>query len=55
MCAGAITHARIRRLIYGAEDSKAGAVHSVFQVLNNSRLNHKVEVTCGCWRRVAWS
>jgi tRNA(adenine34) deaminase len=47
MCAGAITHARIRRLIYGAEDSKAGAVHSVFQVLNNSRLNHKVEVTCG--------
>ncbi len=47
MCAGAITHARIRRLIYGAEDSKAGAVHSVFQVLNNSRLNHHVEVTCG--------
>lgn len=47
MCAGAITHARIRRLIYGAEDSKAGAVHSVFQVLNNARLNHKVDVTCG--------
>ncbi len=47
MCAGAITHARIRRLIYGAEDSKAGAVHSVFQVLNNVRLNHRVEVTCG--------
>ena len=47
MCAGAITHARIRRLIYGAEDSKAGAVHSVFQVLNNARLNHNVDVTCG--------
>jgi tRNA(adenine34) deaminase len=47
MCAGAITHARIRRLIYGAEDSKAGAVHSVTQVLNHARLNHKVEVTCG--------
>jgi len=47
MCAGAITHARIRRLIYGAEDPKAGAVHSVFQVLNNSRLNHEVDVTCG--------
>ena len=47
MCAGAITHARIRRLIYGAEDPKAGAVHSVFQVLNNSRLNHRVEVTNG--------
>jgi tRNA(adenine34) deaminase len=47
MCAGAITHARIRRLTYGAEDSKAGAVHSVFQVLNNSRLNHRVDVTNG--------
>ena len=34
MCAGAITHARIRRLIYGAEDAKAGAVHSMLQVLN---------------------
>jgi tRNA(adenine34) deaminase len=47
MCAGAITHARIRRLIYGAEDPKAGAVHSVTQVLNHARLNHKVDVTCG--------
>jgi len=47
MCAGAITHARIRRLIYGAEDPKAGAVHSVLQVLNHSRLNHRVEVTFG--------
>jgi tRNA(adenine34) deaminase len=47
MCAGAITHARLRRLIYGAEDSKAGAVHSVIQVLNHSKLNHKVEVTSG--------
>jgi len=47
MCAGAITHARIRRLIYGAEDAKAGAVHSVTQVLNHARLNHRVEVTCG--------
>lgn len=47
MCAGAITHARIRRLIYGAEDPKAGAVHSVLQVLNNARLNHQVDVTFG--------
>jgi len=47
MCAGAITHARIRRLIYGAEDPKAGAVHSMLQVLNHPRLNHKVEVTSG--------
>jgi tRNA(adenine34) deaminase len=47
MCAGAITHARIRRLIYGAEDPKAGAVHSVLQVLNHPKLNHQVEVTSG--------
>lgn len=47
MCAGAITHARIRRLIYGADDPKAGAVHSVLQVLNNARLNHQVDVTFG--------
>ncbi len=47
MCAGAITHARIRRLIYGAEDLKAGAVHSMLQVLNHPKLNHKVEVSPG--------
>ncbi len=47
MCAGAITHARIRRVIYGAEDSKAGAVHSMLQVLNHPRLNHHAEVTSG--------
>ena len=47
MCAGAITHARIRRLIYGAEDSKAGAVHSMLQVLNHAKLNHHVEVVSG--------
>ena len=47
MCAGAITHARIRRLIYGAEDPKAGAVHSMLQVLNHPKLNHQVEVASG--------
>ena len=47
MCAGAITHARIRRLIYGAEDPKAGAVHSMLQVLNHPKLNHQVEVSSG--------
>ena len=44
MCAGAIIHARIKLLVYGAEDPKAGAVHSVLQVLNHSRLNHQIEV-----------
>jgi tRNA(adenine34) deaminase len=47
MCSGAITHARIRRLVYGAEDPKAGAVTSVLQALNHPKLNHKVEVTSG--------
>ncbi len=47
MCAGAITHARIRRLIYGAEDAKAGAVHSMLQVLNHPKLNHQVEIHSG--------
>src|SRR5512146_1488578 len=47
MCTGAITHARIRRLIYGADDAKAGAVRSIMQVLNHPQLNHTVEVTSG--------
>jgi tRNA(adenine34) deaminase len=47
MCAGAIIHARIRRLVYGAADPKAGAVHSVMRVLNHPQLNHKVEVESG--------
>ena len=47
MCAGAITHARIRRLVYGAEDSKAGGVTSVVGVLNHQGLNHQVQVTPG--------
>jgi tRNA(adenine34) deaminase len=47
MCAGAMVHARISRLIYGAEDPKAGAVGSVLQVVNHPRLNHRIEVTGG--------
>lgn len=47
MCAGAIIHARIRRLIYGADDPKAGAVRSVLQILNHPQLNHRVEVRGG--------
>jgi tRNA(adenine34) deaminase len=47
MCAGALVHARIKRLIYGADDPKAGAVHSVMQVLNHSQLNHRMEVKGG--------
>ena len=47
MCAGALVHARIKRLVYGADDAKAGAVHSVMQVLNHPQLNHSMEVKGG--------
>ena len=47
MCAGAMVHARIRRLVYGADDPKAGAVKSVMQVLNHPQLNHQIEVRSG--------
>jgi tRNA(adenine34) deaminase len=47
MCAGALVHARVRRLVYGADDPKAGAVHSVMQVLNHPALNHRMEVLSG--------
>jgi tRNA(adenine34) deaminase len=47
MCAGALIHARIRRLIYGADDPKAGAVQSVMQVLNHPQLNHRMEIKRG--------
>ncbi len=47
MCAGAMIHSRLKRLIYGADDPKAGAVHSVMQLLNHPQLNHKMEVRGG--------
>ena len=47
MCAGALVHARIKRLVYGADDAKAGAVHSIMQVLNHPQLNHKAEIRGG--------
>lgn len=47
MCAGAMVHARIQRLVYGSDDPKAGAVHSVMQVLNHPRLNHRIEIRGG--------
>ncbi|HWW96501.1 MAG TPA: tRNA adenosine(34) deaminase TadA [Edaphobacter sp.] len=47
MCAGAILHARIARLVYAAPDPKAGACGSVLSVMNHPQLNHKVEVTSG--------
>lgn len=47
MCAGALIHARIARLVYGANDPKAGAAGSTIQVINHPSLNHRMEVTAG--------
>ena len=47
MCAGALVHARIARLVYGASDPKAGAAGSVLSVLNHPRLNHRIDITAG--------
>ncbi len=47
MCAGALVQARVRRLVYGARDERAGAVESVFRVCDNSSLNHQIELTPG--------
>ncbi len=43
MCAGAIVHARVTRLVFGAADPKAGAVHSLYDVIAQPRLNHRVD------------
>jgi tRNA(adenine34) deaminase len=47
MCAGAMIHARLDRLVYAAADPKAGAVGSVLEVLNHPSLNHKMVVNSG--------
>ena len=47
MCAGALVQARVRRLVYGARDERAGAVESVFRVCDDSSLNHRIELTAG--------
>ncbi len=47
MCAGALVNARVRRLVYGCANPKAGAVHTLFQLCSDPRLNHRVEVVAG--------
>ena len=47
MCAGAIYQARIKTLVYGAPDLKAGAVDTLFDLVRNPRLNHRIEVISG--------
>ncbi|HKM17942.1 MAG: tRNA adenosine(34) deaminase TadA [Firmicutes bacterium] len=50
MCAGAIVNARIHTLVYGVADPKAGAVSSLMNLVQDSRLNHRVEVIDGVCR-----
>src|ERR1043165_4911232 len=47
MCAGAIVHVRLARVVYGASDAKAGAAGSAMNLLQFSTLNHKCDITCG--------
>jgi tRNA(adenine34) deaminase len=47
MCCGAIMHARVSRLVYGASDAKTGCVHSVMKLFDNAQLNHHTMVEGG--------
>jgi tRNA(adenine34) deaminase len=47
MCAGALIQARVRRLVYGARDERAGAVDSRFRICDTDFLNHRIEITAG--------
>jgi len=47
MCAGALVLARMKRLVYGCDDPKTGAVKSLYNIVQDQRLNHRLEVTFG--------
>ena len=47
MCAGALVNARIKRLVYGCPNPKAGAIASLFSIVTDARLNHRIDVTAG--------
>ncbi len=47
MCAGALVNARVKRLVYGCANPKAGAVTTLYQLVSDPRLNHRIEVTAG--------
>ncbi len=55
MCAGALLHARVQRLVYGARDEKWGAFGSLFDLAHDPRLNHDVEVLSGVMKDEAAS
>lgn len=47
MCAGALVNARVKRVIYGSDDPKAGATRSLYQLIDDPRLNHRAQITRG--------
>jgi tRNA(adenine34) deaminase len=51
MCAGALIQARVKRLVYGARDERAGAVDSKFRICDTDFLNHRIEVVEGVMER----
>ncbi len=51
MCAGAIVHARVKSLVYGADDPKAGACGSIMDVISSKHLNHRVKVVSGVLKK----
>jgi tRNA(adenine34) deaminase len=51
MCAGAIVHSRVKELVYGADDPKAGACGSVMNVVSSGHLNHRVKVVSGVLKK----
>jgi len=53
MCAGALVQARVERVVFGAWDSKAGAVESLYHLASDKRLNHRLEITGGVFAEEA--
>ena len=51
MCAGALVHSRVKELVYGADDPKAGACGSIMNVVSSRHLNHKVKVVSGVMKK----
>ncbi|WP_096058767.1 tRNA adenosine(34) deaminase TadA [Haliangium ochraceum] len=47
MCAGALVNARVQRLVYGCPNPKAGSVHTLYRLVSDARLNHRIEVRGG--------
>jgi tRNA(adenine34) deaminase len=55
MCAGALVLARVKRIIFGARDEKFGGCGSIFNIVNEKRLNHQIEITAGVMEKEAVS